>query len=726
MRAPLLVLSSLFSLSLLALGSSPALAGERAAIILVDGQTLEGDVEVLGGGDVDIVIEVGGAKQRLRLAGSAIERIEPLAGRAEETLPEAVVRMNDGRELRGEARVRSSEVVIKGPYGQVVVPRSDVRSIAPVLPELPRTVADADTGLVLPLPVGWFADEPGAVGERLRLVRDDGAATLSVLLRALPPSEGAAADQAARVRKALRHDLGSGATLEALDERRWRVRDTATDHAVPGTWPLHLVGVVELVEDHVVFFRALVDASADLDAALPGQLEDLVERQSSLRAGTSRDGGFFRDPALGVFLEAPAGFRVRESKVPGERARVVSPSDPTAQLVVHVVDDPAPRDALLDLLEGAPETTDEVPLRSGGGAVFRARRPGERGVALRTDAGTVAIVARAAKPEPLAQLTLGVLLIHPAAAQETLDAAERLLPLIDRAREALDADDPKATLAALEPVLAEHPDEPAARALRVAALRAQKAAPDVLIEELDAAWVAAGSPWIAQELARTLTAYSSALAEAGEHAKAVDAIERAAEAWGDDVVAAAAIDLLTAAAKRAHAAGEPLVCWARFARLRELVGARTEVDDAEAALRLVTAKAALEAGDTNAARREARRAYTLGADAGAVERIYAGADGIDRDVDAAKETERARRDARAAASGGLAFGVPPSRNNRGSRVRDTAFERRSEGTSRFVRPAQRDRGSRVRGRVEGQGKRVKSQPTRKGRRVRSNGSFVFD
>lgn len=717
---------ALASLSLLlALAAAPALAGERVIVVMTDGQTIEAEARPRSDGSVEITVELAsGGRQTMTLDASAVARIEPLDGAAEETLPEAAVLLADGRELRGRARVRPSEVVVEGPHGKVVVPRGDVVSIAPVLPDPPRTVADADTGLVLPLPEGWSPDAATGVGERLRLVRDDGRAWISVLLR--PLASGAAAVDEARIRAALRHDISRSADVTRGEDGRWRVRDDVHEPTVEGGWPLHLSGVIELFDGHVLFFRLLADASEALAEADTRALEGVVARRTLLREGRSKDGTLFRHAASGLFVAAPAGFRVSED---GEAlARVSSPTYPDATLTVQALDDPDARNALLDLLDGPAEAVDELPL--GAGKAYRARREGERGFALLAGDRTVAVVVRAARPDRLALLASGVLLFDPRAAARELDAAERLLPLIAQAHDALDRDEPAAALAALEPVVTEYPDAPEVRALRVAALR--RAQPDDrerFLAELDDAWVASGWPWVARELAQALLEHAGALSAAGDHAGALEAVDRAAVAWPDERVAETLTSLLLRAANDAFAAGNETACWARFARLRELTGGGEDVDQEEARLRLLAAEKALDAGDTQAARRQARRAYTLGAPDAKVDRIYT----LAEKLDVRRERERERERARGGGGGELSFGIPPTRNGRSNRIRPTAF---TQPTRRgdFVRPVRygsEREGRRVRPVREGKGRRVRPvdyEPhgQRSNRRVRSNGRLVFD
>jgi hypothetical protein len=219
---------------------------------------------------------------------------------------------------------------------------------------------------------------------------------------------------------------------------------------------------------------------------------------------------------------------------------------------------------------------------------------------------------------------------------------------------------------------------------------------------------------------------SRTLAAADDHAGALEAIERAAEVWPNDEVTAATVTVMTTGATRAYDGGEPLVAWARYARLRELVGALPEVDAAEAALRLRAATDAMRVNDTRTARREARRAYTLGAADADVDKIYSQAEA--HDVAQARREAFVRARGQTGGQGGFSFGVPPTRNGRSSRIKTTAFVRPT-GQSNRIRPLNYsgERGRRVRNRRIGRSNRRIGPPQPNGgsRRVRSNGSFLF-
>lgn len=724
---------SVFSLLLLL-----ALAGRAPAaddvVLLKDGQTLEGKASVLPTGEVEMEVTTSdGGVLRLRLDATAVERIERAADVKEERLSSAVVRLVDGREITGQVRIRGGEVVVKGSFGEVAFTREDVAAITPVVPEPPRVVLDGDLGLLLPLPPGWAADDAEGLGERLRIVRRDGRARLSALLRAASPDGRTPESQ---VRAALLHDVGSGATITRREDGRFLVRDRVVDPAVAGQL-VELIGIAEVDGSRVVWIRALLDPAAS-DAALAAEVEGLAARRAWLAPGVSRDGAFFRDPGLRLLIEAAPGFR-GEAATGVRVATFTSPQDPSARLDVHVVEDDDPRAALLDLVEadlppaegGNKVPLELIPLADGRGV--RGQAGLLRAVALRCDGGRVAVVVvRAGTIERLAELSAGVATLDPGAGSASLAVVEQLLPQRGEAAERLAAGDAAGAARAVDLVLQEAPEDPEALSLKVACARAA-GDPAALRDALDAAWVAGGAPWVGEALGRALVAHARALGEAGTPealAAAVDAIERAAEAWPDAEVGETAALLLIDAAKRAFEKGEQGQAWARFARARLLLGAREDLDKAERDLRLAAARGFIEAGDTLGARREARRAYGLGATDKAVDDIYARAEQLDRAREGAEEA--ARRKARGAAGGGgeFSFGLPPTRNQSGRqrRIQPTAFERPTGRTGRVrdIGATNGSRRSRIRDYPSRSGTRV--QPTRytgKGRRVRTNGELVF-
>lgn len=708
------------SLPLLALAvvalAAPLLADDEPSVVLLnDGQTLTGRVEVLPTGEVIVQVKTAaGGTLALRLDASAVARIEP-AGAKVERLAQAAVHLVDGRELRGEVRAGAAEVVVRGPHGEVAVPREDVARIVPVVADAPRVAVDADLGLTLPLPPGWAADVADGIGERLRVLRRDGAARISVLLRPAPAGRTALD----RARAALEHDVSPEARFEPLEGGGFRVEDRIADPACPG-WTVRVVGRVELEEGRALWRRALLDGQAERDAKLVEEVDQLLARAAWLPKGRSRDGALFRDPALGVLIEAPPGHRLEAGK--DGTVTVTTPADPGARLELRVVDDGDLKAAVLDALDGPPEG--EVALADEGRAVARARREGERALAAAAgERRCIVIAARAGSPERLRELGAGVVLLDASAPAASLAAAEHLLPIRSRAAAALAAGDVAGASRDLELLLTEAPDDPDALGLAVAAARA-RGDRERLIAALDLAWTAGGAPWVAAELGRTLLALAQERAEeAGGHEAALEAIERASEVWPAPEVADATAAMLIAAARSSFERGEATACWARFARARTLTGDRTDLDEAEMELRMKAARAALEKHDANGARREARRGWALGAPADEVEAIYSSAEALDIAAAAARDAERDRL--RGQPAGGLVFGVPPTRNaDSGRRIRPTAFSSPGQG-SRRIRSAfdQRSTGRRVRAPQQSQGsRRVRPPSYGGGQRVRTNGA----
>lgn len=719
-------LRSTLGASLLLCAAAGLRAGEPSIVVLADGQTLEGEVTVEADGSVRIAVPSRGGEQPpfvCTLAPEAVEKVLPAGSLQREVLPRGVVELADGRELKGEVLASSSSVIVRGAFGQVEVPRGDVVGIRPEEPEPPRTCADADLGLSLRIPDGWSVDDPGGIGERLRLVRDDGRVRLSVLVRMAP----LAVTTGQRVEQALQHDLitsGVGAEKGQLVS----VTDATVDHGARQR-PLRVQGGVELRGDLAIWYRVEIDGEAETDKALQQLLERLIESRRWLERGRSQDGSLFRDDALRLAVEAPPGWRLHEPDEPGQVVRMDSPAVRGGALRVHTVEDPDLEAALRDLLEAGPEEVTRAELD--GVAVVKSRGPQERGLAYAWEGKTVVVVARAPEAEQLARLTRAVLLIDPAAPRQEARDAEALLPRRAAAR-GLVAGDPQGAQEALGEVLAVWPDDPEALQLRVAALR-DRAPPAEVVAALDDCWYALGTPWTAEELAQALMERARQDAAAGDHVAAGEAYGRAAQVWLDDAVASEVERYYVGRARAAFKEGDRTLAWAKLASARKLLGSLESLDEVELKLRLEAAYAELKADDPQGARREARKAWLLGASDKEVEAIYATAESVEIKLERTKAAAAARR--RASGQGGLEFGIPPSLSNRGgglrtvrpsSMVRPSGRGKRvraptySSGRSRRVRPAfSQDntyRGSR----------RVRARSTGRGRRVRSNGQFVFE
>ena len=718
------------SASVLLLVAWQAGAGEPAVVVLADGQTLEGEVTVEADGRVRIDVPARGGERppfQVTLAPEAVEKVLPAGSLKREVLPRGIVELADGRELRGEVLASEGSVVVRGPYGQVEVSRGDVVAVRLEEPEPPRTCADADLGLSLRIPEGWSVDEPGGIGERLRLVRDDGRVRLSVLVRQAPlggtPPE--------RVRRALEHDLIGRGGVAAGKDGLIEVSDAAVDAAARQR-PLRIQGSAELRGDLVVWYRVEIDASGDPEPGLEAALERLIGSRRWLEAGRSPDGSLFRDAALRLAIEAPPGWRLVDPDEPGQVARMTNQALPGAALRVHLLEDPGLEAGLRDLLEEEPAQL--VPAEVGGVSVVRSRSAGERGLAYAWAGKTVVVVARAPRPEELVGLTMRVTLIDPQApVQEAKDALE-LLPRRAAARELLGKGDMAGVLATTAEVLASWEDDPETLQLRVAAMRDRVPAPE-LVGALDDAWFAYASPWIAEELGLALLDRAREEAAGGDHVAAGDSYARAAEVWPSEAVAGEVESYYVGRAKAALAAGDRTLAWSKLATARRLLGPLESLDAVEAGLRLEAARGRLKENDPQGARREARKGWLVGADPVKVDQIYAQAEQLELKLERDKAANDAqRRNRLAGGRGGLEFGIPPSRSGgsgtrtvrpaamlggkKGTRVRGTNY---SSGRSRRVRPAfstNQNGGGVMR--------RARSRSGGKGRRVRSNGQFVFE
>lgn len=709
-------------LSLPSLGA----AAEDAVVLLADGQTISGQVTVEPDGAVRIQVagRDGATGFEVTLAPEAVEKVLPAGSLRREALPRALVELQDGRELRGEVLADAYTVIVRGPYGQVEVARADVVGVRPEEPEPPRTCADADLGLVLRIPDGWLVDDPGGVGERLRLVRADGRVRLSVLVRRAPTS----GSPLQRVREALESDLTRAGKVSPGPDDLMKVEDAPVDHAARGR-PLRVTGRAELRGELVVWYRVEMDGQEELEAGLAEQLERWIPQRRWLDGGRSPDGTFFRDEALRVAIEAPPGWKVVAPDGAGEVARLTGPNG--GVLRVHAIDDPDLEAGLRDLLEEEPEQV--VAGDAGSVALVRSKAARERGLAWGWGGKTVVVVARAQRAEELARLTTGVLLIDPEAPLEEAKDATALAPRRAAARQALADGDPEGALSPLADVLATWPDDPEALGLRVAAIR-DRAAPLELVGALDDAWYALGSPWVAEELGSALLEQAREAVERKDMLAANGAYARAAEVWPDEQTCAEVERWFVVRAKEALKAGDRAQAWTRLATARKLLGGLESLDAAEAGMRLEAARALLEAKDPQGARREARKAWQLGADDKPVDQIYARAEALERSLEQAREAERARRAAARGSGGGLEFGIPPSRTSgsgsrrvrpssmvsggkRGNRVRAVNY---TSGRSRRVRPAFSSDSN------DGGSRRVRTRSNGGGRRVRSNGRFVFE
>ena len=185
------------------------------------------------------------------------------------------------------------------------------------------------------------------------------------------------------------------------------------------------------------------------------------------------------------------------------------------------------------------------------------------------------------------------------------------------------------------------------------------------------------------------------------------------------------------AAEVSYEGGDAQDAWAKLARCRRAIGPWPQIDETESRLRLEEANRMLvEEENPDGARREARRAYDVGAEADAVERIYLRAERLQYVQERKEELAQQAPEGQ----GGFFFGVPPTRTaGRSRRVRETAFTRPNSGSRRVRYGMPQERGSgRFRQNTRNANNNRRSRffrPTRRGgtsRRVRTNGTFVFD
>lgn len=700
----------------LALIATPALAQPRvakreAAVVLKDGGTIRGLVTIHKDTvTIELVGEDGKSSYEVRLAAESVVRIEsPNAKRA--SLPRATVTLKDGRRLRGRVRVGEIEVEIEGQHGKLVVAKDEVDRIESRLAPAPRTALDGDLGLAVALPKDWEPDSPSGLGERLRLAHDSGRAYVQVLVREATSGSGVE-----RVRAALANDLSSSGRVTALPGgRRFRVTDRRPAFASGPGVTLQEVGQAELRGEVVVWTRGIADAS--LEKEVHTELAELVKSPTWLPAGRTLEGSVYRKPRLRLLVEAPTGFRVDPPRK-GKPVRLASPEHPKARLYVYETDEAEPRAALLARLKAAPDSTADT--RLAGLRVVRTKAAKERGVAFRVNKRTVVVIARAPDAEQLSALTSAVSITDPLAVPDEANTASELQVRIKKARGMTNA---VAALRELKPVLDVYPNDPWALGAKVTAIRAQeRERPEQLLLALDDAWVSSGAEWIAKELGDTLLARGRALRPT-DYQRASDAFVRAAEVNGVDATLKEVMQFFLEEAQAAYKKQELTQAWARFALARKVAGPWPELDTAELKLRLESADAALRAKKPDLARRQARRAYQLGAEAKKVDLVYARAENLQERL-ARERSKVVRR------RGGFSFGFPPTRSGaRSSFVRETVFTRPGRGSRRVRRTTQSNRSSRrvrpVR-RSSGRTNRFRSRGRRgRSNRVVTNGGSAF-
>ena len=697
-----------------ALLAAPALAApKKKLVVLEDGQTLEGYVTIEGD---EVVIRLGGERfdekqAEIRIAAESVKAVEEDLD--EELIQDAVVELKDGRALRGTAAKRGSRVIVRGKHGELEVGKDEVLRITKAAPELPKQVIDGDLGLVVGLAEGWLEDDPVALGERLRLVHESARGVFSVQVRALPPS----GDAASHVRRALDGDLSPRARLSPRGEGEYAVEDERRAYEVEGL-TLRVRGRAVVRDDVVVWIHGECEPAGLGDEGV-AVLDELVKKVRFL-APTHSEQGLLREAGLRLLVETPSGMRLKTRGEGQPRFELRVPGQKGARLEGFVNDDPDARAALLDRLG---LDFDEEALSSaqqGGLTLWRAGAAELRAVAWTVGERTLVIKAHAKDASTLARLGKSVRVLAAGGFDEDLEHLTRLVHKRGRIRgflldERLDA----ARRAAAE-LEEDAEDDPRLLGLKVAIARARKRE---VIEPLEEVWASTGAAWVAEELGQALVARARAAKD--DHVAAADAFEKAAEVLPTPEVLEEGMGFFLQAAEEAYEAGERIHAWARLARARSLIGSLAQIDDKEAELRLRSAKTYLEERKPKLARGEARRAWSLGAEARAVETIYTSAENIQRSMEREREIRGRRR------GNGFRFGLPPSLNRQprgGGRVRATAFTSGNQ-RSRFVRQRQFRRSRRVNRRQNNTGRRGRFSRGRQqtgSRRVRSNGGFAFN
>lgn len=674
--------------------------------MLTDGQTLEGVVRIEGP-TVRIIVRNGVERAEIVLAAESVQSINPRT-KPEQIVDGAAVRLKDGRLLRGRAIAFKDFVRVVGAHGEVEVRREEVVSIRVADPPRSQLLVDGDLGIAIPVPKGWSVDDPTALGERLRLVDDDGQCFVSILTRILPEGDSTLA----QVRAALLGDLGPRAQVTPRGEKVW-IED---EIRAPGSDKVRVrrSGWVEIKDDLLVWFQTTTLAT--LPRERREATEALAKRARWIKPGVHKRAALLYAPKLNLLLTAPAETRLTKP-AEGPSYLIRAKQGAGTLEVFHLPDERDPDAAIRDRLEVETVSKETV----GSLDTYTAELEGVRALCYRAGGGSVLLIARAKAADLLSRLTRSARLLDSKAVLEDVGRDTRIARQKAEIRLHLHEQRPVQAEQIARELLAAAPEDPELLGLAVACRRAQEKS---ISEDLDGLYSSLGAEWTARELAEAL------LSEGREYGPdryvdAANALERAAQVWSSKEIATEVQTFFVLGAKAAFKEGKKGKTWARLARARK-VGINPEaVDKTEQGLRLDSADAYLKAKKPDLARREARRAYELGGEIQRIERIYATAERVQTQLKrAAKKKNRG--------SGGFQFGIPPSRTtgSRRGRVRATAFTRPQRGNRR-VRAVFRTRSRRLRGRRarSGRQRRVRRYFPGSGRsrraRVRSRGKVLF-
>ena len=679
---------------------------QTSVVVLSDGQTVEGIVRIEGP-TVRIIVGSGVERAEIVLAAESVKSIDA-RDRPEQVVDKAAVRLKDGRVLRGRAIRYKGLVRVVGAHGELEVPISQVARIEEAEEERARLLVDGDLGVALPLGKGWLEDDPSALGERLRLVDEEGEAFISVLARTL----GQGDSTLTQVRDALVGDLSPRAQVSPRDDRFW-IEDEV---AAPGSPRVRLrhAGWVYVRGEYLVWVRAATQITATREAREAA--EALAGRVIWLEAGIHERAALLYAPDQRLLLNAPDEATLDKGKDPGSNqpAFRLSERREGSLEVFFLGDDDDPESALRDRFEGSAPVRVEV----GATATYMHEGEGLRALGYAVGRGSVLLVARAANPDVLVRLMRSARLLDSAElsqeiAQETRVArqkAEVRLHLHEQRRAQAER--------IVRELLVDHDEDPELLGLAVECRRESGAATS---EDLDDLWSALGAAWTARELSEALLEEGRARKEE-DYPAAADALERAAMVWPTPEIASEVQGFFLQGAREAFKAGDAGVAWARLARARGVSEDSGPADALEQELRLTAAETYLEEKSPSLARAEARRAYDLGADAARVEALYDRAERIQLQLEQA--AQRRNR------GGGFRFGIPPTRSGgtRQGRIRTSAFTD-PQRRSRRIQPRFRQRSNRFSRRQNSSGPRrvrpLYSNQSGSRSRVRSRARVLF-
>jgi hypothetical protein len=466
---------------------------------------------------------------------------------------------------------------------------------------------DLELGLQLTAPKGWSFERPGAAGERLRLVRRDGRAFCSLLVRELEAATVESSSLLARVSMTLLPEVVPFSTLAAAGDR-YELECTIRAALLPKI--LHVFATATVADDHVRIVRsAFLEDGTDAPALrAEAELARRSLQRCPLEFNAGRYHGLVERERRVAFVATPSDDLRRES----DAFPLHVTSAEGGELEAHVsVGDPA---AALSAALGVDQRTIERDPGLRDGTLWRFHLEKARGVAYETSAGTVCVAARARDAVELKRIASLAIVHDPSHFAAFVARASEGVRLVGRARDARAELRHADAVTAVTSALALWPEDPDALELR-AALRREEG--ERALAEGEAAYLAYAAPWTGEVLARIR--FEDALA-AVEAKKVAAASFRFAHAFELHVTPEEAEKATTFYASP-DALAAPLAVLPGLARVRELVPETPALQKAEGELRTRAAEEYLAEGRWAKAREESRRARLLGVHAAVVDSL---------------------------------------------------------------------------------------------------------